>query len=320
MEQSPSWEANRFSDNLEIPRILWNQKVNYRIHKSPPLVLILSQINPVHAHPTSLTSILILSSHLRLGFPSDLFSSGFPTKTLYTPLLSSKRATCPASLILLDLITRMIFREQYRSLSSSLCSLLHSFVTSSLLGPNTSLSRNEVYWKHSRRKDGLVVSGNLLGLGHYQPSPKINFKLQFWCRRYQCVLSATRSPVRDLRFLQRFCWRNKCTGLWRCTIGLVVTEILKQSNASIFRVRLRGPEVGGKTILPNFWNYQPNNTVSHLRRLYPWGAILFLCRLNPYPTAFPYGNGMVLHFYQQQESSTTKTVHKVINKGLKTYV
>ena len=40
-------------------------------------------------------------------------------------------------------------------------------------------------------------------------------------------------------------------------------------------------------------------------------------RNNPYPTAFPYGNGMVLHFYQQQESSTTKTVHKVINMGLK---
>ena len=37
----------------------------------------------------------------------------------------------------------------------------------------------------------------------------------------------------------------------------------------------------------------------------------------PYPTAFPYGNGMVLHFYHQQESSTTKTVHKVINKRLK---
>ena len=42
--------------------------------------------------------------------------------------------------------------------------------------------------------------------------------------------------------------------------------------------------------------------------------------INPYPTAFPYGNGMVLHFYQQQESSTTKTVHNVINKGLKAYV
>ena len=43
-------------------------------------------------------------------------------------------------------------------------------------------------------------------------------------------------------------------------------------------------------------------------------------KFNPYPTAFPYGNGMVLHFYQQQESSTTKTVHRVINKGLKAYV
>ena len=50
--------------------------------------------------------------------------------------------------------------------------------------------------------------------------------------------------------------------------------------------------------------------------------IFFFFRMcfNPYPTAFPYGNGMVLHFYQQQESSTTKTVHKVINTGLKTYV
>ena len=46
----------------------------------------------------------------------------------------------------------------------------------------------------------------------------------------------------------------------------------------------------------------------------------FLRSVNPYPTTFPYGKGMVLHFYQQQESSTTKTVHKVINKSLKTYV
>ena len=49
-------------------------------------------------------------------------------------------------------------------------------------------------------------------------------------------------------------------------------------------------------------------------------ALYEVCTFNPYPTAFPYGNGMVLHFYQQQESSTTKTVHKVINKGFKTYV
>ena len=46
----------------------------------------------------------------------------------------------PAHLILLHLITRITFSEQYRSLSSSLCSFLHSPVTSSLLCPNILLN------------------------------------------------------------------------------------------------------------------------------------------------------------------------------------
>jgi len=71
MEQCPSSEANRFAANQEIPRIIWNPNVHSRIQKWPPPVPILSQLDPVHTpHPTYWRSILILTSHLRLGLPS----------------------------------------------------------------------------------------------------------------------------------------------------------------------------------------------------------------------------------------------------------
>jgi len=117
MKQSPSWKGSSSPATQETPSILWNPKVHYRFQY---------QTSP-GPHLTFWKFILIVFSHLRLGLISGLLPSSFPTI----------RATCPVHLILLDLISRTLLGEQYRSQSFSLCSLLHVRVTSCVLGPNT---------------------------------------------------------------------------------------------------------------------------------------------------------------------------------------
>ena len=131
MVQSPSWEANLFLKLVKkFPAFHGTRRFITALTSVRHLSLSwASPIQSIYPHPTSCRSILILSTHLRLGLPSCLLPSGFPTKTLYTTLSSPIRATCPAHPILLHFITRTILCDQYKSFSSSLCNLLHSPVT-----------------------------------------------------------------------------------------------------------------------------------------------------------------------------------------------
>ena len=135
MKQRFSWKANRSS-------VTQNNSPHFMVPQSssphsqqPATCPHLNKIDPVPPHPPSpLRYILISPSNLSFGTQSDPLPSGFPTKTLYAPLLSPIRAKCPP--IQSPWSDHPNGEKQHRALSSLLCSLLQSPVTSSILGPN----------------------------------------------------------------------------------------------------------------------------------------------------------------------------------------
>jgi hypothetical protein len=98
MEQSP-WEANRASANQKKISEFYGTPC---FTTAPTTTCHLSQfwarsIQLTSSQPISFRSTLTLTSHLHLGLPGGLFLSGFPTKTLYEPVLSPLKCHMPHS-------------------------------------------------------------------------------------------------------------------------------------------------------------------------------------------------------------------------------
>jgi len=137
MQQTVPSEANWFSPSQEIPCNLWNPKNHYRSRKCPPPLPILKQLDPARTPPSHILKIhfnIILPS--TPGSPQWSLSVRFPHQKPVHASPLPINATCPTRLILHDFITRTILSVEYRTLSSSFCSFLQSYVTSSLLRPN----------------------------------------------------------------------------------------------------------------------------------------------------------------------------------------
>jgi hypothetical protein len=122
MEQSPFWEADQSSQLTKKFPAFYGTRTFFTVLTSVrhPSLSWANSIQSPRPPPTSWTSILILSSYLRLGLSNGLFHSGFPTNNLCTPLSSPIRAKCPAHFILLDLTTHTRLGKEYSLFSSSL--------------------------------------------------------------------------------------------------------------------------------------------------------------------------------------------------------
>ena len=99
-----------------------------------------SPIQSIYPYPTSWRSILILSTHLRLGLPSGSFPPVSPSRHYIPPYPHPYASHAQAILFSSILSPAQYWVRSINHFSSSVCNLLRSPFTSSLLGRNILLN------------------------------------------------------------------------------------------------------------------------------------------------------------------------------------
>ena len=174
--------------------------VHYRAHNSPPFASILSHINPVQAPPFYILNICL---KIILPYPYTSYKwflpSDFPIKTIYVFLFSSTRATCPARLVRLDLIARILFGDKHRPRGSSFCHFPQPPVTT----PCLHLRSNHLLAILPTNTLSLHPSINL---SHHPVHPRTHARtpnriITFQCLPMFCVFDNKRDSIASLNLV-----------------------------------------------------------------------------------------------------------------------